>query len=72
VQAVYTMLKPLFSASFSQLSRYSRRYASSATAFDWKDPLGANNLLTAEEVAVSESAEAYCEERLLPRVLGNG
>lgn len=38
-------------------------------AFDWTDPLNANNLFTEEELAISETAESYCQERLLPRVL---
>ncbi|KAK8236610.1 glutaryl-CoA dehydrogenase-like protein [Phyllosticta capitalensis] len=40
-----------------------------AHTFDWKDPLGANNLLTEEELAIAETAESYCQERMLPRVL---
>ncbi len=46
----------------------SRTYASAAQ-FNWEDPLGSKNLLTEEEVAVSEMAERYCQEQLLPRVL---
>jgi glutaryl-CoA dehydrogenase len=42
----------------------------SAGAFDWKDPLGANNMFTEEELAIAETAESYCQERMLPRVLG--
>ncbi|KAI9685718.1 MAG: hypothetical protein M1822_004278 [Bathelium mastoideum] len=45
------------------------RYAHAPAAFDWKDPLGSNNLFTEEELAISETAESYCQERLLPRVL---
>lgn len=37
--------------------------------FDWKDPLGAHHLFTEEEIAISETAEQYCQERMLPRVL---
>ncbi len=39
-------------------------------AFDWTDPLNAKNLFTDEELAISETAESYCQERMLPRVLG--
>jgi glutaryl-CoA dehydrogenase len=39
-------------------------------AFDWTDPLNAKSQFTEEEVAISETAEAYCQERMLPRVLG--
>lgn len=38
--------------------------------FDWTDPLNAKSLFTEEEAAISETAEAYCQERMLPRVLG--
>jgi glutaryl-CoA dehydrogenase len=43
--------------------------ASPTTQFNWEDPLGSKNLLTEEEVAISETAERYCQEQLLPRVL---
>ncbi|KAG9522852.1 glutaryl-CoA dehydrogenase-like protein, partial [Aureobasidium melanogenum] len=46
-----------------------RRYAHAPVAFDWKDPLGASNLFTEEELAIAETAESYCQERMLPRVL---
>lgn len=38
--------------------------------FDWKDPLANSTLFTDEEQAIAETAEAYCQENLLPRVLG--
>lgn len=44
--------------------------SSAAPPFDWQDPLNAKNLLTEEELAISETAEKYCQEQLLPRVLG--
>lgn len=47
-----------------------RRYAHAPAKFDWKDPLGSNNLFTEEELAIAETAESYCQERMLPRVLG--
>lgn len=48
-----------------------RTYASAspATQFNWEDPLWSKNLLTEEELAISETAERYCQEQLLPRVL---
>jgi glutaryl-CoA dehydrogenase len=48
-----------------------RTYASASTVpqFNWEDPLGSKNLLTEEELAISETAERYCQEQLLPRVL---
>ena len=47
-----------------------RRYAHAPAAFNWRDPLGSDNLFTEEELAIAETAESYCQERLLPRVLG--
>ena len=46
----------------------SRRAASS---FNWEDPLAAQELFTEEEQAIQETARSYCQERMLPRVLGN-
>ncbi|PHH73189.1 hypothetical protein CDD82_5615 [Ophiocordyceps australis] len=46
-----------------------RRYASASQTFDWQDPLSCRNILTEEEVAISDTAERYCQDRLLPRVL---
>ncbi|KAF3763684.1 acyl-CoA dehydrogenase NM domain-like protein [Cryphonectria parasitica EP155] len=48
-----------------------RSYAASASSppFDWQDPLNVKNLLTEEELAIAETAEKYCQEQLLPRVL---
>ena len=39
------------------------------TAFDWADPLLLEEALTEEERMVRDSARAYCQEELLPRVL---
>src|SRR6516225_6252078 len=38
-------------------------------AFDWADPLLLEEALTEEERMVRDSARAYCQEKLLPRVL---
>ncbi|GAW00560.1 glutaryl- dehydrogenase [Lentinula edodes] len=37
--------------------------------FDWEDPLNMDSLLTEEEKAIRDSANAYCQEKLMPRVL---
>ena len=47
-----------------------RNASGTAIKFDWQDPLGASNLFTEEEQAISDTAEQYCQERMLPRVLG--
>jgi glutaryl-CoA dehydrogenase len=39
------------------------------TAFDWADPLLLEEALTEEERMVRDSARAYCQEKLMPRVL---
>ncbi|KAK6580009.1 hypothetical protein PZA11_007717 [Diplocarpon coronariae] len=48
-----------------------RGYSAHATPqpFNWEDPLNAASLFTPEEAAISETAETYCQERMLPRVL---
>ncbi|KAL5592175.1 hypothetical protein FOVSG1_011064 [Fusarium oxysporum f. sp. vasinfectum] len=42
----------------------------SLARFDWEDPVSSKSLLTSEELDIQETARAYCQERLLPRVLG--
>jgi glutaryl-CoA dehydrogenase len=39
------------------------------SAFDWADPLLLEEALTEEERMVRDSARAYCQEKLMPRVL---
>jgi glutaryl-CoA dehydrogenase len=39
------------------------------TGFDWADPLLLEEALTEEERMVRDSARAYCQEKLMPRVL---
>ena len=47
-----------------------KRYASSAShPFDWEDPLAAKTLFTEEELAIWGTTQAYCQERLAPRVI---
>ena len=45
----------------------SRRFAST---FNWEDPLASQSLLSEEELAIQETARSYCQERMLPLVLG--
>ncbi|KAH7249302.1 hypothetical protein LRP88_03246 [Fusarium phalaenopsidis] len=58
-------------ASAAPLRPLAARSFASATGptFNWEDPLNSNNLLTEEERAIGETAERYCQEHLLPRVL---
>lgn len=46
-----------------------RRYASSAV-FNWEDPLAAAELFPEEELAIQDTARQYCQDKLMPRVLG--
>ncbi len=39
------------------------------TAFEWTDPLRLDEALTEEERMVRDSARAYCQDKLFPRVL---
>ncbi len=56
--------------SAGQAACTGRRYAHAPAVFNWEDPLGASNLFTEEELAIQETARSYCQERMLPRVLG--
>lgn len=49
---------------------FASQIGSTPSKYQWNDPLASNNLLTEEELAVSESAESYCQEQLVPRILG--
>ena len=63
--------RPLAQSAATHASVSGRRCASGMSAkYDWQDPLNLNNVLTEEEQAISETARSYCQERMLPRVLG--
>ena len=47
-----------------------KRYAHAPVALNWEDPLDSAFLFTEEELAIRETANSYCQERMLPRVLG--
>ncbi|KAH3953671.1 hypothetical protein HBI56_027710 [Parastagonospora nodorum] len=68
------MFRPVCRHAARQLNAPARsvigkRSLHAPVAFDWTDPLDAKSLFTEEELAISETAEAYCQERMLPRVL---
>jgi len=37
--------------------------------FNWEDPLNLNDNLSEEEIMVMDSARAYCQDKLMPRIL---
>ncbi|HCU66258.1 MAG TPA: acyl-CoA dehydrogenase [Rheinheimera sp.] len=41
----------------------------SKTPFNWQDPFAFNHLLTEEERLIQQTAQSYCQERLMPRIL---
>ena len=47
-----------------------RRWAHAPSVFNWEDPLDSSRLFTEEELAIQDTAKSYCQERMLPRVLG--
>jgi hypothetical protein len=49
---------------------HKKRYVHIPAKFNWEDPLDAASLFTPEELSIQETAQAYSQERLLPRVLG--
>ncbi len=42
---------------------------SKSRTFDWSDPLGLASQLTEDEVMIADMARAYCQDKLMPRVL---
>ncbi|TQR71714.1 acyl-CoA dehydrogenase family protein, partial [Acinetobacter sp. RF14B] len=42
---------------------------STRTRFDWQDPFLLEQQLTEEERMIRDSAQAYCQDKLMPRVL---
>ncbi|KAH9833484.1 acyl-CoA dehydrogenase domain-containing protein [Rhodofomes roseus] len=61
---------PLRSAGLEKLSATTpRRLQSTYAKFYWEDPLSLDSLLTEEEVAIRDTARAFCQEHLMPKVL---
>ncbi len=46
-----------------------RKAAMRDVSFDWQDPLCFDSLLTPEEVMIRDTARAYAQEKLMPRIL---
>lgn len=71
--AILTMITNALRRQLGNATRTSlvtKRYAHAPMALNWQDPLNSASLLTEEEVAIQETANSYCQERMLPRVLG--
>lgn len=47
-----------------------KRYVHAPAVLNWEDPLDSASLFNEEERAIQETAKSYCQERMLPRVLG--
>lgn len=60
--------RPLANAARNPI--VTKRYVHAPVAFNWEDPLDSASLFTEEEFAIQETANSYCQERMLPRVLG--
>ncbi|KAL9099351.1 MAG: hypothetical protein Q9163_005142 [Psora crenata] len=56
-------------ASSARCFAVTKRYAHAQVPFKWEDPLDSASLFTEDELAIQETAKAYCQERMLPRVL---
>src|SRR5271168_59717 len=56
-------------ASKKNHAKEERRAKGKLSAFDWADPLKFEDLLTEDERAIRDTAHAYCQEKLQPRVL---
>ena len=55
---------------FSNSIHVGKRHLHAPVPFKWEDPLDSASLFTEEELAIQETARSYCQERMLPRVLG--
>jgi len=66
---MFSILKRTASTAPATLRRAARRLAHTTT-YDWEDPLLLREQLDEEEIAIAQTARDYCQERLLPRVLG--
>lgn len=53
----------------SKVSKNSQTKKVKKINFSWQDPLLLDSLLTAEERMVRETAQQYCQEKLMPRIL---
>ncbi len=60
---------PVRSARCLQSSVRNLRSTRSFAKFSYQDPLNIQSLLTEDEIAISETARSYCQEKLQPRVL---
>lgn len=40
-----------------------------AAAFNWEDPLNLESQLNEDEISIRDTFRAYCQEKLLPRVI---
>jgi len=63
-----TLRKQLPNAA--SIANSGRRFFVAPSVFNWEDPLDSASLFTEEELAIKETAHDYCQERMLPRVLG--
>src|SRR4030095_9406210 len=46
-----------------------RGISADAKPFDWEDPFFLDDQLTEEEIAIRDAACAYCQDKLMPRVI---
>jgi glutaryl-CoA dehydrogenase len=53
----------------SRTAQHAASAAPTAAEFDWTDPLLFDDMLSEDERLVRDSARAYCQEKLMPRVL---
>jgi glutaryl-CoA dehydrogenase len=59
---------PSLSRTFTK-SSISLKTQKNDNVFDWQDPLLLETLLTPDEIAIRDQARAFCQEKLMPRVM---
>ncbi|KAI8806265.1 glutaryl-CoA dehydrogenase, mitochondrial isoform a precursor [Cladochytrium replicatum] len=72
IRSARSLFRTILGAACSRNAPVHRNYAtgpSKFVPFDWQDALNLNSQLTEEEQAVRDTANQYCQQKLLPRVL---
>uniref|UniRef100_A0A146KZ20 Glutaryl-CoA dehydrogenase, mitochondrial n=2 Tax=Lygus hesperus TaxID=30085 RepID=A0A146KZ20_LYGHE len=66
---VLKRLSNLLSGRMCQLKYATAHHLSTKAEFNWEDPLNLQQQLKEEEILLRDTFHAYCQEKLLPRVL---
>ena len=66
----HSLIRPLAKMTlFQRLPKNSQNFKRFFSKFNIRDPFNLESLLTEEEIIIQKNAAAYCQEKLMPRVL---